>query len=117
MLQATKTFDIKEGQEHKTLLLIHCTEMIAVFHRAFSQPQLTFVNWPPLQIRPDSTKRWPSDKSIIVVKMPCKIIFVQTTGWFMQRQSQIYIYVGGTSRSQLLTLLAIVYNNYYVACP
>ena len=77
-----KTSDFKEGQEDKLfIIIIPFTKMI--FYRAFSQlAMIDFVTWPPLQIMPDSTKRWPSDKVnhsyTLVVKMPVKYHFCKT---------------------------------------
>ena len=55
-LKATKKSDIKEGQEDKTFVfLIYCDRNDNIL------TTIDFVTWPPLQIMPDSTKRWPSD--------------------------------------------------------
>ena len=58
-LQATKTSDIKEGQEDKLFIIrvFPFTEMIYYILQAIFTTTIDFATWPPLQIMPDHGRR------------------------------------------------------------
>ena len=51
----------KLGQGDKTFVFVIYCDRNNILQGIFTTT-IDFVAWPPLQIMPDSTKRWPSDK-------------------------------------------------------